>query len=120
QRLVEIGAVGMRHGADGFLCRRIEHGDGPARLARPPFAVDEQLSIGICHETCSLFYCRRMANGPAEIRRLYDRSPAGLQSRFNRVRPCDRRRARPPQTDLSLQEQTDLSLQEKTSWLRAG
>ena len=61
QRLVEIGAVGMGHGADGFLGRRVEHGDGPARLARPPFAIDEQLRIGICHETCSLFYCRRMA-----------------------------------------------------------
>ena len=61
QRLVEIGAVGMRDGADGFLRRRIKHGDGPARLARPPFAVDEQLRIGICHETFSLFYCRRMA-----------------------------------------------------------
>jgi hypothetical protein len=31
--------------------------------------------------------------GLLKIKRLYDRSPAGLQSRFNRVWPCDRRRA---------------------------
>jgi len=41
-------------GEDGFLRRRIKHGDDLARLTRTPFAVDEQLSVGICHETCSL------------------------------------------------------------------
>ena len=49
QRLVEIGAVGMRDGADHILGGRVEHGDGSARLARTPFAVDEQLGVGIGH-----------------------------------------------------------------------
>ena len=64
--------------ADRLLGRRVEHGDGLARLARTPLAVDEQLGVGIGHETFSCCYCRRWRVGESGA---YDRSPTGLQSR---------------------------------------
>ena len=44
---VQVGAFGVGYGADLLAGRRVEHGEGFARLGRPPLPIDEQVYVGI-------------------------------------------------------------------------